>query len=190
MSSVLAQPASRPVDLPAAAPDAAADALWHLRAANLLADRGLLSSVDLGIAIADVLKWRSNLGEVLIGKGQVRPIDYYRALADVHGLAFVNLLADPPDADFLFSEDRDDYLRLHLLPWRFEDDRCVIAAVETGDAQHAWAKHRFGADGYRFVITSPFDIFWQVQDHFREADSAQARDPFTSGSRSTPPNSP
>jgi cellulose synthase/poly-beta-1,6-N-acetylglucosamine synthase-like glycosyltransferase len=176
MSSVLAAPAIQPVVRGASEPDTAASALWHLRAANLLTDRGLLSSVDLGVAIADVLKWQSNLGDVLIGKGLVRPVDYYRALADVHDLPFVDLLADPPDAEFLFPEDRDDYLRLDVLPWRYDDGQCVIAAVETGEAQHEWARVRFGDGGFRFVITSPFDVFWQVQNHFREADSVRARE--------------
>ena len=59
-------------------------ALAHMRAARLLFDRGVLSSADFGSAVADQLNWHSNVGEVLIGKGHVRPVDYYRALAEVY----------------------------------------------------------------------------------------------------------
>ncbi|CAN5325662.1 glycosyltransferase family 2 protein [soil metagenome] len=150
--------------------------LWHLQAARLLLERKLISAGDLATAVADQIGWQSNLGEVLIGKGLVRPFDYYRALADVQGLRFVNLLSEPPDPDAMFSEDRDDYVRLNLMPWRVYDDHCVIAAVEVGEAQHAWAARRCGSTGYSFVITSPLDVFWQVQTSFRETDSTNARE--------------
>ena len=151
--------------------------LWHLRAAQLLFDRGLISPGELGTSLTDQLSWQSNLGEVLIGKGLVRPADYYRALAEVHELPFVNLMVEPPDPELIFDDDRDHYQQLNLIPWRLlGDDHCLIAAVDTGEAQQEWAERRFGADGYSFVITSPFDIFWTRQDHFRDSDSQRARE--------------
>ena len=51
-----------------------------------------------------------------------------------------------------------------------------VATVELGEEQRKFAEDRFGPDGYRFVITSPFDIFWELQARFRESDSRQARD--------------
>ena len=120
-------------------------ALAHMRAARLLFDRGLLSSADFGSAVADQLIWQSNIGEVLIGKGHIRPIDYYRALAEVHGLPFVNLLDDPPEGDVLFPEDRENYARLKIVPWRVGEDHCVIAAVEVGTEQIEWAERALWA---------------------------------------------
>jgi cellulose synthase/poly-beta-1,6-N-acetylglucosamine synthase-like glycosyltransferase len=151
-------------------------ALWHLRAAQLLFDRGLISAGDLGSAIADQIAWQSNLGEVLIGKGLVRPIDYYRALADAQGLRFVNLLSEPPTRGLIIGEHRDTYLGLNLIPWRRRNKRCVIATVEVGEAQLLWAERCFGPDGYSFVLTSPFDIFWTLQGHFRDFDSRRAQE--------------
>jgi cellulose synthase/poly-beta-1,6-N-acetylglucosamine synthase-like glycosyltransferase len=154
----------------------ASAALYHLRAANLLLERGLITAGQLGAAIADQLKWRSNLAEVLIGKGTVRPIDYYQAVAEVHGLLWVNLQAEPPDAVLIHASDRDDYVRLQLLPWRRVKDRVEIAAVEIGDAQRGWATNRYGPGGFSFVITSPFDVFWEIQSRFRDFDSLRARE--------------
>lgn len=149
--------------------------LWHLQAAELLVERGLLSAGALAAAISDQLKWQSTLGEVLIGKGLVRPLDYYRAFAEVHGVAFVDLVAEPPDTSLIVADDRDAYARLQMIPWQRNDGRTVIAAVEIGDSQRRFAEARYG-DDHSFVITSPFDIFWQIQSHFRASDSTEARD--------------
>ena len=175
MTSVLPERVAEGAERPTGRSEAQA-ALAHMRAARLLFDSGMISSADFGSAVADQLSWQSNIGEVLIGKGQVRPIDYYRALAEVQGLPFVNLLDDPPDSDVLFPEDRENYARLKIVPWRVGEDHCVIAAVEVGAEHVAWAEERFGPEGYSFVITSPFDVFWALRDHFREFDDLSARE--------------
>ena len=156
--------------------DYAASAVQHFRAGQKLVEKGLISSGELGSALADQMKWQSNLGEVLIGKGLVRPFDYYQALAAVQELPFVNLRTDPPDASLLRPADRAHYSRLQLLPWRIHQGRTVIASVDIGDAQRTFAEERYGTDGFRFVITSPFDVFWALQSRFRDSDSLQARE--------------
>jgi len=156
--------------------EASASTLHHLRAAHLLLERGLLGAGDLGSAIADQVKWKSSLGDVLIGKGLVRPFDFYRAVAEVQGLRCVNLQAEPPDPVLIHASDRDDYVRLQVLPWRRVNSRVEIAAVDIGEAQRGWATNRYGPDGFSFVITSPFDIFWEIQSRFRDFDSLRARE--------------
>ena len=150
--------------------------LWHLRAAELLRERGLVTSGALAGAIADQVKWQSTLGEVLIGKGLVRPLDYYRAFAEVHGVPFVDLLAEPPDEGLITTDDRDLYARLQVMPWRLEDGSMVLAAVEIGDAQRTFAEARYGATGHSFVITSPFDILWQTQKLSATGTASSARE--------------
>ncbi len=149
--------------------------LWHLRAAQLLFDRGQLKPGDFGSAIADELAWRSDLGAVLIGKGLVRPHDFYRALAEAQELPFVDLLKEPPDPELFFSEDRANYAALKIVPWRLFDGHWILATVDTGAPQREWAERRFGPN-FSFVITSPFDIFWAQQDHFRDFDNLRARE--------------
>ena len=53
--------------------------------------------------------------------------------------------------------------RLQILPWRGQEGHVVLATVEIGKRQLEWADSRYGADGFEFVITSPFDIFWDLQ---------------------------
>jgi cellulose synthase/poly-beta-1,6-N-acetylglucosamine synthase-like glycosyltransferase len=149
--------------------------LWHLRAAQILLDRGLLRAGDFGGAIADELAWRSDLGSVLIGKGLVRPHDFYHALAEAQALPFIDLLEEPPDPELLFEEDRTNYSALKLIPWRLVDGHWLVATVDTGEAQRQWAERRFGKD-FSFVITSPFDIFWAQREHFRDYDNLRARE--------------
>ena len=120
--------------------------LWHLRAAQILLDRGQLRAGDFGGAIADELAWHSDLGAVLIGKGLVRPHDFYHALAEAQELPFVDLLEEPPDPDLLFAEDRANYSALKLIPWRLVEGHWLIATVDTGEAQRQWAERRFGDD--------------------------------------------
>ena len=156
--------------------DYAASAVQHFRAGQKLVEKGLISSGELGSALADQMKWQSNLGEVLVGRGLVRPFDYYQALAAVQELSFVNLRTDPPDAALLRPADRAHYSRLQLLPWRIHQGRTVVASVDIGDAQRAFAEERYGTDGFRFVITSPFDVFWALQSRFRDSDSLHARE--------------
>jgi cellulose synthase/poly-beta-1,6-N-acetylglucosamine synthase-like glycosyltransferase len=149
--------------------------LRHLQAGEILVGRGLLSPLGLVESVADRIEWGSTLGEVLIGKGLVRPYDYYRALAEAYGRPFVNLHADRPDDALVAAADRADYADLELIPWRRDGDRVTIATVEIGERQSEWAEGRYGPDGYGFVITSPFDIFWDLQERFRDADSLAAR---------------
>ena len=149
--------------------------LDDLRAAMLLVERGVLPSGELSAAITDHLHWGSDLGEVLIGKGAVRPIDFYRAVADSYGLGWADLQADPPDRSLIRADDREDYAALRLIPWRRERGVTEIAVVSVGERQRAWAQSRY-RDNYAFVITSPFDISWQLQSLFRDLDSVRARD--------------
>jgi cellulose synthase/poly-beta-1,6-N-acetylglucosamine synthase-like glycosyltransferase len=94
----------------------------------------------------------------------------------VQELPFVDLLAEPPDPELLFVEDRANYAALKIIPWRLDDDgRWLIATVDAGDAQRQWAERRYGTN-FGFVITSPFDVFWAQRDHFREFDNLQARE--------------
>lgn len=150
--------------------------LRDLQAGEILVRRGLLAPIDLVRSVADRLEWGSTLGEVLIGKGLVRPFDFYRAVAEAYGRDFVNLHTDRPDDSLVKAADRTDYAELELIPWRRDGERVIVATVEIGERQCAWAEARYGADGYAFAITAPFDIFWELQERFRDSDSLAAQE--------------
>jgi cellulose synthase/poly-beta-1,6-N-acetylglucosamine synthase-like glycosyltransferase len=148
----------------------------HLEAAKVLVERKLLSLTGLAVALRDAAGWGSNLGQTLISAGKVRPMDYYKAIADVYGVRFVDLRAEPIDESLVNVDDRADYTERHIVPWRRIDGRLMIATTEISPEHFNWGDERFGSDKYDFVITSPFDILWETQKLFRNWDSFFARE--------------
>ncbi len=147
----------------------------QLAVAELLVSQGFLSLVDLAAATRDSAEWGHELAHVLIAQGYVGRFRYYKALAAVYDLAFVDLRDTPSDPSLLSLEDRTDYTARNLVPWQVRDNIVLVATTAITDAAHEWASARFG-DKYSFVITSPYDILWQTQAVFRERDSHMARE--------------
>jgi len=148
----------------------------HLEVAKLLLEKKLLSLTGLAVAMRQAAEWGSGLAQTVISSGQVRPIDYYKAVAEVYGVKFIDLKAEPIDETLVEVGDRADYAERHLVPWRKIDGRLMIAATEISAEHFNWGDARFGADNYDFVITSPFDILWETQKLFRDWDSFFARE--------------
>jgi cellulose synthase/poly-beta-1,6-N-acetylglucosamine synthase-like glycosyltransferase len=148
----------------------------HLDVAKLLISNKTLRLTDLAIAMRQTAEWGSSLASTIIALGLVRPIDYYKAVAEVYGLPFVDLQKEPIDQSLTRVEDRADYAERNIVPWRKIDGRLILAATEISTDHFLWGDERFGADNYDFVITSPFDILWQTQQLFRDWDSFFARE--------------
>ncbi len=151
------------------------DAL-HLKVAELLIERKLLKLTGLARALQQSAQWGSSLAQTIIALGLVRPMDYYRAVADIYGLPFVDLQKQPIDPSLIDIKDRPHYAESNIIPWQRVNGRLVLAATELSTEHIIWADQRFGADQYDFVITSPFDILWQTASLFREWDSFFARE--------------
>ncbi|RYE08834.1 MAG: glycosyltransferase [Hyphomicrobiales bacterium] len=148
----------------------------HLEVAKLLIERKLLSLTGLATAMRHAAEWGSNLAQTLISSGEVRPMDYYRGVADVYGVRFVDLRQEPIDESLVTVEDRAEYAERHIVPWRKIDGRLLIATTEITAEHFNWGDRRFGHENYDFVITSPFDILWETQKLFRNWDSFFARE--------------
>src|SRR3569623_2744902 len=136
----------------------------------------LLSLTGLAVAMRQAAQWGSGLAQPIISSGNVRPIDYYNAVAETYGVRFVDLRAEPIDESLIDVHDRADYAERHLVPWRKVAGRLLIATTELSAEHFNWGDARFGADNYAFVITSPFDILWETQKLFRDWDSFFARE--------------
>ena len=148
----------------------------HFSVARLLLERRLISLTGLAVAMRDAADWGSSLAQTIISSGAVRPIDYYRAVADVYEVRFVDLRAEPIEMSLTNLKDRADYAERNIVPWQRVDGRLTIATTEISAAAFEWADTRFGRDNYDFVITSPFDILWETQRLFRDWDSFFARE--------------
>lgn len=138
----------------------------QLEAAKLLVERKLLSLTGLAIALRHAAEWNSTLEHALISSGDVRAADYYGAIADVYGVRFVDLSAEPADERLADMADRADYAGRRIVPWRTLDGRPVIATAELSAELFDWGDRRFGAEAYDFVISSPLDIVLETQRLF------------------------
>lgn len=151
------------------------DAL-HLEVAKRLLERKQLSLTGLAVALRQRAEWGSTLAQTIISLGLVRPMDYYRVVAEALGLPFVDLQKQPIDRELVRVEDRADYAERNIVPWRIVNGRLKLAVTEVTAEHFLWADARYRSDAYDFVITSPFDILWQTQQLFREWDSFFARE--------------
>jgi cellulose synthase/poly-beta-1,6-N-acetylglucosamine synthase-like glycosyltransferase len=149
---------------------------FYLEVAKLLLAQKKLSLVGLARALREKADRGSDLARILVAEGLVRTVDFYKAVASVYELPFVDLQATPIDVNLADIHDRADYSSRNLIPWRVEAGRLKIATTTLDPEQFAWASARYGADGYDFVITSPFDILWQTGKLYRAWDTFFARE--------------
>ncbi|MFD2265078.1 glycosyltransferase family 2 protein [Lacibacterium aquatile] len=148
-----------------------------VKAAEILLRDGLITPPNLDEALGEQERWGSNVGQILIARGHTTAFRYYKALAEALDLPFVNLRETPPDDDLPDAGERQTYLDLALIPWRRgEDGSVTIATMDVNEDVETWAVGRFGQGGYRFAITSKFDVLWEVQKRFEALDDLDARE--------------
>lgn len=140
---------------------------------QLLRRKGLITATELGDALATQKTWGSRLGEVLIGKGYVTAQQFCRILAEQTGADFVDLMAQPPEPGLVHADERADYVERHFLPWRRRDGTLVLATSDPHPGLLEWAARHYGCPVAQ-VVTSPYDINWQIQT-LLGADSGRAR---------------
>ncbi|WP_417309585.1 glycosyltransferase family 2 protein [Devosia sp.] len=148
----------------------------HFEVSKRLVEKKLISLTGLAIALRQRVEWGASLAQTLIALGQVRPMDYYRTVAELYDLPFVDLQREPIDRSLVSIEDRADYANRNLIPWRTVDGKLLLATTEITTEHFLWCDERYGEDAYEFVITSPFDILWQTSQLFRDWDSFFARE--------------
>lgn len=133
----------------------------HILLGKLLADAGLITQEQLEDALRRQAQWGSRLGDIVLSMGWVRPLDFYTVLARHFQLDFVNLIEQPADSSLFDSSDYSAYAQHLFLPWRRSDGVLWIA---TADPMSPELKQRWGNQaGVGFVITSKFDIIWELQ---------------------------
>lgn len=147
----------------------------QLAVAERLIEKGLVSVATVSRVVGLASELGHDLAHGLVSQGHIRRVDYYRTLAEVLDLPFVDLVAEAGDPELLDAADRIDYTRLNLMPWRRQDGRVLVATTGLSAEAEAWAQKRFGSS-VGFVITSPYDILWHTQARFRERDSHVARE--------------
>lgn len=140
---------------------------------DYLVENGLISLGELDEASDLAERWDTSLSDVLMSRRWLRPIDYYRSLADRFGIDFVDLRADPPDAELLSEDEVERYARELTLPWKRRNGRLVIATARPGPEAILYARSRWGRD-IEVVLTAKFDILWSLQRIFGDIHSRRA----------------
>jgi cellulose synthase/poly-beta-1,6-N-acetylglucosamine synthase-like glycosyltransferase len=128
---------------------------------QLLLHAKLLNHRQLDEALARQFRWGSRLGDIVLASGWVKPLDFYRVLAEHFRLDFVNLVEQPADGSLFQPAHYGDYARHLFLPWRRLDGMLWIATADPSSTklQAQWGNRR----DVGFVVTSKFDILWELQ---------------------------
>src|SRR6218665_2920134 len=121
---------------------------FDLEVANYLVAKRSLKLTELAVALRQKAEWGSTLAQTVISLGFIRPIDYYRTVAEVYGLPFVNLQQEPIDETLVKIDDRLDYADRGMIPWRTVNGKVVLAATTLTAAHIEWADARYGLDNY------------------------------------------
>ncbi len=132
------------------------------RIGDILLEAGLINEDQLAQALLLQQSWGSRLGDIVLAKGWVRAYDLYRTLADHYRLPFVDLVREPPDRSLQDEADIEHYTELLYLPWKREGGRIWVAVADPGEEMLRKVRERYG-EQVTFVMTSKFDIIWNVQ---------------------------
>ncbi len=132
------------------------------RIGQRLVERGLLTPAQLEAALAEHRATGVPLGQVLLGWGWVRALDFYETLAEQLGLPFVNLLETPPDPAFFDPARIQEYAESLYLPWRQSRGSLWIVVAEPSQTVFEKLREQYGPE-VEFAVTSRFDILWTIQ---------------------------
>jgi cellulose synthase/poly-beta-1,6-N-acetylglucosamine synthase-like glycosyltransferase len=131
-----------------------------LRIGEMMVEAGLIAPSQIEIALQKQATWGSKLGDIILAMGWVKPLDFYRVLARQFNLKFVNLLEEPADDSLFQAHEYASYAQHLYLPWQRKDGTLWYATSEPGSQ---FMLDRTGQRDIGFVVTSRFDILWELQ---------------------------
>lgn len=148
--------------------------LFSLPLGQWLLKKESLSAEQLHEALEEQERTGARLGEILVTRDVISPLNLYVALAEQKKSRLVDLAAQPPDPEL--SEDTliPLYLSHRLIPWRREEGKLLIATAEPDDPVVWEIVRRFGAV-CSIVLAPPRDIREAVQRRFAKRIEEEAR---------------
>ena len=94
-----------------------------------LLDRGIIGADQLAAARLLQSSSKMRVREIVVARGWASHADVAKALADRHGLGYVDLVSDPPEPIETDLSQVELYLKHRLLPWRrIEGLVCYVTA--------------------------------------------------------------
>lgn len=128
---------------------------------DVLLSQGLLTPAQITQALELQSKCGSRLGDIVLSMGWVKSMAFYQALADHFKLRFVNLLDEPVDSDLVDQNALQLYAERLFLPWRQENGVLWFASADP--SRVPLKDLRLPEMEVGIVITSKFDILWELQ---------------------------
>ena len=135
------------------------------RLGELLVEGGDITPAQLEEALEIQAKSGARLGEILVGLGAINYLTLYARLSTILKIPFINLETEPCDASLLEAGCERSYLETQMIPWRRKGRALVMAVTEPTSENVARAREIFGAS-VEWALTTPYDIYQQVQQHF------------------------
>ncbi len=142
---------------------------------EILIEKGALKPIELETALEIQAKDNSMLGKILVGEDYVRNFDLHKAIAERFGLEFVDLIKTAPDHELLKLENAADYFASEFVPFRQDENSITIAVTNINEKIKTWAASNYPNREVKFVITSPYDIRHVLQQRFSEHHDEEAR---------------
>jgi glycosyltransferase XagB len=130
-------------------------ATHHQPIGEWLCHEGLLDKATLQTALEIQQHTGARLGDILRNREYVPRLDFYQTLAKQHGVAFANLLEDVPPASGFDITEAETYLTYGYVP--YDGSENISYATFNPDA--------LPDDAEAYVITTPLDIYYHVQQH-------------------------
>ena len=143
-----------------------------LRIGEMLVEAGLITEAQVTEALSKQASWGSRLGDIILAMGWVKPMEFYRVLAKHFDVEFINLSEAPVDETLLDPGRYLDYARHLYLPWRFQNGVLWIVTAEPGSSEFESLLRKH--PNARFIVTSKFDVLWELQRVAGSAFSKQA----------------
>jgi len=146
---------------------AAKQQLTRQRLGDVLVARGAITRQQLAVTLERQQRAGSRLGRELSAHGDISRLDLFHALAEVWGLPFVDLIADPPNEELLQIVGSETMLHDHWVPHHLEGGadgeagprRAVVATAEQPNDDLAdRICEAIGVPEVRFLATTDWDV--------------------------------
>src|SRR6185436_9871012 len=147
----------------------------QLRLGQVLVDKGLLSQTELEHALEVQSRTHDRLGRILMSLDLVRRRQLYPVLAEMWGLPFIDLVAEPPDPALVRQFESHVMMTERFVPLKIMRPKkqrpfCAVATSDLPDEAQAKVVQELlgGRMDVRFLVTTDWDIDQTLAEVFRE----------------------
>ncbi len=137
-----------------------------------LIEKGQVKEKDILEALERQLKTKAKLGEILLADGKLSAFKFYKELADLKKLPFIDLDKYSINFELLEEEFQNEYIERQYIPFDQADGRLMIATSDVDEKKDEYLREKYG--DCDIFITSPYDILWTLQKRFSQKDSLEA----------------